>query len=353
MLQDKTVAVIGGGIAGLSAADTLARRGLQVTVLEKASVAGGHAAMLSCKAVDGCVRCGACLAQEQVQRVLRQPRITLMTGMEVIGIQPSAGFELACRTNDGKSSTLDADALLLATGFAVYDPSDKPYGYGKFADVVTNLEAERMWRNRGELRRLSDGSAPGRIAFIQCVGSRDKRIGHNGCSRICCGSALRMARLVQKRQPDTVMTFFYIDVQTFGRNFHSEFAQCSKTIETIRAIPGDIVQSQDGGLQMTFYDPQRLQPTDRTFDMVILSTGLMPAAAHATFPALLGQSRAPNGFFSTHEDAAVPGLFYAGTALGPMSIAESIDSAGEAAGAIVRFLEGTNEAPCFSRAMRG
>ena len=357
MLQDKRVAVLGSGIAGLSAADELARRGIQVTLIEKSPAPGGHAAQFSCKAVDGCVQCGACLVQERMQRVLQQPRITLMSGTQVVGIQASCGFELAYAVDGDMqkaSGTLKADALLLTTGFAVCDPSDKPYGYGKFKNVVTNLEAERILRAHGGLKRPSDGKAPGRIAFIQCVGSRDKSIGHNWCSKICCGSALRMARLIQKKQPGTAVTFFYIDVQTFGRNFQTFYPQCRAAIQTIRAVPGDIVQTADSGLQLTFYDPQRSQPTDQHFDMVILSTGLMPSSDHTALSVMLGRATAQSGFFPNHVQSGIPGLFAAGAALGPMTIAESIDSAGETVCEMVLFLEGAvNQTACLHQAMRG
>jgi heterodisulfide reductase subunit A len=347
-LQDKQVAVIGAGVAGLAAADELSRWGIQITVFEKSLILGGHAARFSCKAVDGCVQCGACLVQERLQRVARQHRIALMVGTHIVAIKQGEGFELTYAAGaetdapEGSPGTLRADALLLTTGFAAYDPSEKPYGYGRFSDVITTLDAEHILCAQGGLNRPSDGQAPGRIAFIQCVGSRDSRIGHNWCSKICCPAALRMAHLIQKRQPNTAVTFFYIDVQSFGRHFQTYYRQCRETIQTIRAIPGDIFKTADGALKVTYFDPQQLKSTEQAFDMIILSVGLAPSDEHAALAAMLDRPLAPNGFFSAHGEggwSGMPGLFTAGAALGPMTIAESIDSAGKAAWDVVRFLE--------------
>lgn len=344
--QNKKAAVIGAGIAGLTAADELARCGIPVTVFEKSISPGGHAARLSCKAVDGCVQCGACLAQERLQRIARQDRITLKTGTRIVAVKPADGFELAYEIDavtaaQADPGTLNVDALLLTTGFATYDPTEKPYGYGKFANVTTTVEAEQILRTQGRMLRPLDGVPPGRIAFIQCVGSRDSRIGHNWCSKICCPSALRMARLIQSRQPDTAVTFFYIDVQSFGRNFQAYYQQCRQSIQAIRAIPGDIFKTPDDCLKVTYFDPTRMKSTHAVFDMVVLSVGLVPSPEHAAWSAMLGQPLAPSGFFDGAGRAASrPGLFTAGAALGPMSIAESIDSAGKAACEMVRFLGG-------------
>ncbi|RJQ75027.1 MAG: CoB--CoM heterodisulfide reductase iron-sulfur subunit A family protein [Desulfobacteraceae bacterium] len=347
-LRDKHVAIIGAGIAGLAAADELSRWGIQVTVFEKTFVPGGHAARFSCKAVDGCVRCGACLVQDRLRRIARRKEIKCMTGARIMGIRQTGGYELdysvaGAGPGPEDSGTLKADALLLASGFSVYDPSEKPYGYGKFADVITNLEAERILCAQGGLKRPSDGQAPRRIAFIQCVGSRDSRIGRNWCSKICCGSALRMARLIQKKEPAAAVTFFYIDVQSFGRDFQTYFAQCREHIQSIRAIPGDIVQTAGNELQLTYFDPQHSQSTDQQFDMVILSVGMAPSGDLADLAAMLGRPLPQNGFWDPHAEAGSSGpagLFAAGAVLGPMSIAESIDSAGKAVWGVVRYLDG-------------
>ncbi|MBW2365724.1 MAG: hypothetical protein JRF25_11850, partial [Deltaproteobacteria bacterium] len=103
---------------------------------------------------------------------------------------------------DAGETTLSAhaNAVILATGFKPFNPVDKPYGYGKFKNVITNLDMERMLRRDGRAIKPSNGVEADRIAFIQCVGSRDAKLNHLWCSKVCCGSALRMAGLVKARQ---------------------------------------------------------------------------------------------------------------------------------------------------------
>lgn len=355
-LQDKQVVIIGAGVAGLSAADELARWGIGVTLVERASLAGGHAVRLSCKATGECVTCGACLADERRVRMTRHAKVSILTGTRVTGIDCVNGFALryengaqqdAGTGGPARAGVLQADAVLVTTGFSAYDPSEKPYGYRRFPNVLTLLDAERRLRQNSRLTRPSDERPPDRIAFIQCVGSRDSRIGHPWCSKICCGSALRMARLIQHQRPETAVTFFYIDVQTFGKNFQKYYDQTRAHIQMVRAIPGDIVQRADNCLQAAFFDDSQRKAREEEFDLVILSTGLTPAADNVTLAGILDLPLAESGFFHPHESAhgrGKEGIFAAGAALGPMGIAESIDSAGKAAWDMLNYLQGAPKA---------
>jgi len=352
--QERQVAILGAGVAGLSAADEVARWGLKVTLFELAPFPGGHAARFSCKAIGECVTCGACLAKERCLRVAGKDNIALLTGACITGIQRGDGFtityqgsEATCPggsepSDQSRTGVLKADALLLTTGFQPYDPTEKPYGYGRFPNVLTLLDAEDRLQRHGHLTCPSDERPPERIAFIQCVGSRDSRIGHPWCSKICCGAALRMARLIQQRQARTAVTFFYIDVQTFGKNFQKYYDQTRRRVQMVRAIPGDIVQTETQRLQVAFFDPGAHKAREEQFDMVILSAGITPCADNATLAGMLGLSLAETGFFQPHERVENPkaaGIFTAGAALGPMSIAESIDSAGKAAWDMIKYLK--------------
>jgi heterodisulfide reductase subunit A len=340
--QDVQVAIVGAGVAGLAAADEIARWGVGTALLESGASVGGHAARFSCKALGECATCGACLANERRLRVANKENVSILTDVRITAIQRGNGFAIRYQRPDAlsPSGVLKADVLLLTTGFEPYDPSDRPYGYGRFPNVLTLLGAEERLRRFGHLTCPSDGQPPAQIAFIQCVGSRDSRIGHPWCSKICCGAALRMARLIQHRRPQTAVTFFYIDVQTFGKNFQRYYNQTCRQVRMVRAIPGDIVQTEAQGLQLAYFDPDTRKAMEEPFDLVVLSTGITPN--NADLAGMLALPLADTGFFLSHErqDAGKgAGIFTAGAALGPMSIAESIDSAGKAAWDLLNYLK--------------
>jgi len=241
---------------------------------------------------------------------------------------------------------ITADAVILATGFSAFTPERKPYGYGRFADVVTNLQLEQMLRTSHHVLRPSDGRAPRRLAFIQCVGSRDATLGHLWCSKVCCGSALRMARVILSRRPETEITFFYIDVQTFGRDFETLYPEIQRAVRMRRAIPADVIETGDGGLEVSFFDNESGKGVEEMFDMVVLSVGLTPNPGTAETAAALGLSLADTGFAPTTaaSGASSPeGIFTAGSVRGPMSISESIADAGRAAWMAAGYLTGTQE----------
>lgn len=339
-LNGKEVAIVGAGVAGLAAADALTRWGAAVTVFEKGPVAGGHAARFSCKATDRCITCGACVAADLLHRTAGRSDIAILTQSRIEQIARDKGIGITY-TCQGQPGTLQADALLVTSGFAPYDPSPKSYGYGQFPNVVTNLDAERILRLHGRMLRPSDNKPPERMAFIQCVGSRDAGIGHPWCSKICCGSSLRMARLIQHRQSQVAVTVFYIDIQTFSRNFEHYYGECRRRLEMVRAIPGDILLADDDCLQVIFFDPRTRKASEALFDMVVLAVGLTPSSDNRALADMLAWPLADTGFFKPHgngKDNPTPGVFTAGAALGPMSIADTIDSAGMAAGDIIRYL---------------
>lgn len=404
MMIDSKILIVGAGVAGLTAALELAQTGLTVDLVEKSDFAGGHAVGFSCKAIEACVRCGACAVEEKLRTAAGDPRIRILTGTEVRTFSPGDRFSYtlnrrarfidsarctncgecarACpdnavisgvsahqhpffaltpdrcrRFNAGEdcqacrtacpSGAIDlaagpeiiedsADAVILAVGFQPYCPKDKPYGYGRFADVITNLELEAMLRQKNRVLRPSDGRKPESIAFVQCVGSRDARRGHLWCSQVCCGSALRMAYWIQARQPDSRITVFYIDIQTFGKDFEAFDSRCREKLRFVRTLPADVLAAPDGSLQLTYAEADGREARAQAFDLVVLSVGLTPAADAAAIAQRLGASRSDSGFLA--EGKGENGVFVCGAAKGPMSIAQSIADAGAAAWQVRRYL---------------
>jgi len=408
-MMAKKVLVIGGGVAGLTAASEMADLDIDVEIVEQSDFPGGHAIQYTCKATDECVKCGACMVEEKLDRVVQNPKIKLMAGTRVQELSNSGGFSVTlqkkpvfidpercsncglcfekcpekgaitqgfsknhtpfyalssakclylqdqscnvCREAcpegaidlDAAETTAStrADAVILATGFTPFSPVSKPYGYGKFKNVITNLEMERLLRRDGRALRPSSGTEAGRIAFIQCVGSRDAKLNHLWCSKVCCGSALRMAGLVKARQPETRITFFYMDVQTFGRDFDKFYGKIREDVRLIRAIPGDIYPVAEDELRVTFLDTASSESVQAEFDLVVLSVGMTPCDGLAQTAEKLKLPLADTGFAKQIGPGGLTpekGIFTAGAVTGPMSIPESIASAGQTAFDVAKYL---------------
>jgi len=341
-VNGKSVLVVGGGIAGLSAALELARLGIGVELVEKEDAFGGHARQFTCKATDKCVQCGACIVEEKLRDVSDHPGIKVHLGSHMEKVESLDRFVVSLAGKKGSSHSCETDAIIVASGFSPFNPAGKPYGYGRFDNVITNLDLETVLRKHSLVTRPSDDKAPEKIAFIQCVGSRDAKLNHLWCSRVCCGSALRMASLIRSRQPETGVTLFYMDIQTFGRDFQRFFNKVKNDVRMIRAIPGDVFKTEDDQLRLTYFDSAASEPKEEIFDLIALSVGLTPGTDLARLAAQLNIELSDSGFVSTpekgsgtHED----GVFAAGTVLGPMSIAESVASAGKAARDVVEYLK--------------
>jgi heterodisulfide reductase subunit A len=240
--------------------------------------------------------------------------------------------------------TIEADAVLIAAGFQPFNPKNKPYGYGRFKNVVTALELENMLKHSGGAKKPSDDKPPQKVAFIQCVGSRDAKLNHLWCSKVCCGSALRMARLIKERRTETEITFFYIDVQTFGKDFEQFYREVREDIQLIRAIPADIYETEDQALKVNFVNHPLHETREEIFDLVVLSVGITPGADTGALSVMFKMDPDEFGFLKGDNKIVTVsknGVFTAGAVQGPMSIPESIAEAGSAVWGIVQYLQDT------------
>ncbi len=326
------VAIVGGGIAGLSAGIELAFHGVEVFIIEKNSYLGGHGIRLSCKADECCQRCGVCGIGEKVKEVYSHPNIEILLNTEVMAIERNErGYNIKI---DSSVDQMVTDAIILAIGFEPYIPVEKNLGYGLFSNVISGWEMEKMVRDEGVLKRPSDNKIPKRIAFIQCIGSRKKTAPY--CSQICCSYAVRSARSLYFRFGIDAC-IFYMDIQTFGLNFDKFIDKCKSHIKFIRSMPSEIWENEDGSLQVTFSHPINSKIVNEDFDMVILSNGIRPPKS---IPKIEGIDLSFNtmGFLQQKEDNK-KGIFIAGTIAGPMSIEDASTYGRHAARSTLQYLE--------------
>ena len=346
MQLDTKVLITGGGITGLTAAISLAKLNIRSVIIEQASQLGGFAAQYTCKATDSCVKCGACIAAGKIDQVLTNPNIEVYSDSRIAKVDKgdnsyTATIEQSASSEAANKFTCKAQAVIIASGFNPFNPQRLPYGYSKFPDVLTNLELEKMLRRNSVPKCPSNGRAPERIAFVQCVGSRDSKLGHLWCSKVCCASALRMSHLIKMRRPQTEIVFFYIDVQTFGKTFQQFYDDVKEEVTMIRAIPGDVYGTPEDRLQVVYYDISAEKSREERFDMLVLSVGITPSKENNELAKMFGLAMDETGFISSGSKSAQKkggGVFAAGTATGPKSIAESIASADKAALEAASFL---------------
>ncbi len=260
------------------------------------------------------------------------------------------------REQKPKEMELNVGAIVVATGFDLFDPSIIPqYGYRQFKNVTTAMELERLLcasgPTGGHLIRPSDGKIPRSVAFIQCIGSRDRRewVNHPYCSSICCKYAVKDAVLIKEHEPDTLVTIFYIDMRAFGKGFQ-EFVNRAKSefgIEFIRSNPGELSEdTATGDLMIAYEDPVTRTVQSVSFDMVILCPALIPSAGMKELSEVLGIELDTYGFLKTEDairkplDTTIPGIFASGYCLGPKTgdIPDSITQGSATAARIAEIL---------------
>jgi heterodisulfide reductase subunit A len=243
-----------------------------------------------------------------------------------------------------ETADLEVGTIIVATGADVFDPTSLPnYGYGKYQNVITSLEFERLINaggpSGGHLLRPSDKQIPKRVAFVQCVGSRSDKSGKLYCSNVCCMNTIKDSLLIKEHWPETEIYVFYVDIRAYGKGFEDLYKRARKAgVIFIRGLPAEIVEDKknrslwllgENSLQNELYKIK--------VDMAVLSIGLEPRKDSELIQRLLTLSRTQDGFFmEAHPklrpvDAATGGIFFAGCAEAPKDIKDSVTQASAAA----------------------
>ncbi|MCS7200169.1 MAG: FAD-dependent oxidoreductase [Caldimicrobium sp.] len=244
--------------------------------------------------------------------------------------------------------TIRVGAILLAPGFGkVPKEALQRFGYGKYSDVLHSIEMERITcvagPTEGEVIRPSDFKHPKRIAYIQCVGSRDVTCGQPYCSSVCCMYAMKQATVIKEHEPSAEITLFFMDIRTQGKGFDESFQQAVEKygFRVVRARPGKI-DKVDGRLVLNYVSEEGKVERDY-FDLVVLSLGLSPPEDAEKLAEIFGIELNEFKFAKTKYlspiETSRPGIYVVGAFQGPKDIPESVMQASGGAALISELLK--------------
>jgi heterodisulfide reductase subunit A len=242
---------------------------------------------------------------------------------------------------------LTVGAIILATGARPFDPALKSeYDYGRLPRVVTNLEYERIVCATGPTGGSlvsPEGDPVRRLAFIQCVGSRDRRF-LPYCSGFCCTASIKEAMLTLEIEPEMEITIFYNDIRTSGKGFEELYRRARQAgVRFIRGLPGRIAADAEGR-PVIFYQEEGSRQLDRlTVDLAVLAVGLAAPREELPFAGPLPERDARGFYRSCHPvlqplESTVPGVFLAGTCQGPKDISETVCQGSSVAARVIQML---------------
>jgi heterodisulfide reductase subunit A2 len=351
-MPSDVVMIIGGGPAGLTAARAVGELGGRAVVIETRERLGGMPDAANYAALTPDFRPASEAVAEMVAAVEGLPGVTVRTSTRVTAREGEAGdFRLTCVSGDA-TEVVEAGAVIIATGFQHFDPGRETqmYGYYEYEDVLTLQDLEAQLKEH-RVVVPSTGKPPEHLCFIQCVGSRDRRIGNTWCSKVCCGIASKEAIEVKRLAPQCKVFIFYIDMRMYGFWEDQLYwkAQEEHHVQYIRGIVTEVIRRGDK-LIVKGEDTTMGRPVEAPMDMVVLSVGMEPSRGTVEMSKVLGVPLESHGFIAADGapldtvTTPVPGIFVAGAAAGPKDLEDTVGMAGLAAAralALVRRQAGT------------
>jgi heterodisulfide reductase subunit A len=337
--------VIGGGVAGMTAASTLANQGFKVILIERERELGGMLRRLHTLTGGG-------EAEEILKRLLTAIEgggVEIYTSSTLEGVRGSVGdFDVEFIDGAGERRRIKVGAIIVATGAEAYRPEGL-YGYGEDGRVLTQLELEERLR-RGAVEGLS------RVAMIQCVGAREDGCGY--CSNICCRVAMKNAILLKELNPGCDVYIIYRELMAQGVEGEKLYNEAlEKGVRFISYLPDKppSVEFNDHSIEMSAYTPLLNSEIKLDVDLLILSTPLIPPGGLRELAGRLRIPIGPDGFLlEAHPklrpvETTMDGVFICGAAQSPKDIIESIAQAYAAAGKAASLMHrGLIEAPAIT-----
>jgi len=324
----KPVLVVGAGPAGLAAAHALAGVGQRVALVDKEAKLGGAPIISGYAKLVPSGEWAKDAIGGMVRRVEENGLISLHKSSRVEEFTGNAG-DFKARISGGK--TVEASAAILTTGFTHFDSVNKPeWGFGTFPDVVTTTQVEQMISSGRGIRCPSDGRKPQRVAILLCVGSRDRQIGREWCSKICCTVSCNIAMEIREELPDCHVYIYYMDIRTYGLN--ETYYWKSQEEFKVKYIKARIAEVTSDGKKLIVKGEDTLvkRPITIPFDMVVHAIGMDPNVENKSIAGVFGVALQEHGHiakgnaYGTLGETSRAGVFVAGAATGPETIDDSI-----------------------------
>ena len=248
---------------------------------------------------------------------------------ECIKVCPTDAIDLSQQETERE---IEVGAVILSPGFEEFDPTPlTQYGYGKFPNVVTSIELERLLSGKGphsgEFARPSDGKIPKNVAFLQCIGSRDEE--RDYCSSACCMYAMKEATLLKEKYPDIEPHIFFMDLRAFGKGYHRYYLRAKDElgIGFTRSRVSAVEDSENGNLRV-LYETDDGKFAREEFDLVVLSTGQTPSPETDELGKIFAIELNQYGFVNTKEFSQVEtlkkGVYVCGPFSSPTDIPETV-----------------------------
>jgi len=333
----KTAIVIGGGPAGMEAALKIGQAGYKAILVEKEPVLGGRLGSL----------CGSFPRWESPDKIIEN-KIHQIKQCSQVEVLPDTvvsscehmenGFAVVLKNGAGDERKIEVGGVILATGFEFFDAKNYgEYGYGIYPEVITAIEFEaqlKEWQSGRDINKK-----PGAVAFIKCVGSRDRAKGYPYCSKICCMYTAKQAGMVKDLFPESDCYVFYMDYRAAGKEYE-EFVRSvieDKKVRYVRGRPAKVLPVE-GRLLVRVEDTLMGIPTETKVDIVVLASGTVPSKESTELANLFGAKTDEHGFMEPefgYTSKAGLRVYYAGGCGFPVEIAGAQQQGAAAAAEII------------------
>ena len=362
----KEALVVGGGIAGLTAALDIAEAGYPVILVERSNCLGGRMAQLSRLYLN--FDDSESLLERRIEAVTHHPFIQVLSNAEVrefegyvgnfrvgigrlgnwetgeLGRESPADSSANLPVSQSSDGVFDVGAVVLATGFDLYGQEKLPeYGGGRYSDVVDSLQFEAMLK-AGKVHCPSDGRTPQEVVWVQCAGSRDPHLHQSYCSKICCMYVAKQASIYRQMVSDGQAYVFYIDIRSQGRGY-DEFVQWAKEELGVVYLRGKVSRIIDHGGRLEVWGSDTLsgQAIRAGADLVVLAMAAVPSAKNDVLARLMRVATDESGFLAEAHPKLRPvesptaGIYLAGAAQFPKDIPETVAQASGAAAKVLQL----------------